>query len=456
MPRVPFPTGLSGVEHVAKTRRALVNCFNNGKGEIISRPGIAELNETTGVARGSFVWNDDLYMVFSNALIKITNTDTGAFSNIGSIAGSGDIRVAVGFNTAVIVVNQSNGRIYTLDKSDVLTDITSNDNFVSCSSVANMDGRFIYIPFDGDPAFFSDVGAAGTVQALSFFDAEELPDENRVVVNSKNILWIGGTDSFEFFQDTGASPNPFQRVSGSRANAGFIGGMIEFTDAFMFVGREKDQDFGIFTLSQGGVQKISNETIDLILSSYSQNELATVVGERLKWRGYDLAIFKLPYDSFGFYAGNWFVLESLIDGISRPWLGGFIAQFDGKYYSASGDKIGVFENVTTDFGSKITRTIDTGFAQEDDDWFACQSIGLGISQGFGTSPGTVAISLSKDNITFGQPIFRDLGALGNYADKLKWNESGGMGSYDGFMGIRIYATGNVEFSADFLTANFRG
>jgi len=322
--------------------------------------------------------------------------------------------------------------------------------------VAHINGRFVYIPFNGDPAFFSDVGAAGTVQTLSFFDAEELPDLNNSVFNFDNILYIGGTDSFEQFQDTGASPNPFIRISGARLSNGYISALIEYNETFLFIGREKDQDFGIYAIGQGLAPKISNEAIDLILTTYSQAELAAAIGGRLKWRGYDIATFTLARDSFGYYAGNWFVLDTVFDGISKPWGGGFITQFEGQYFTAFDDKIGVFAKVNTDYGNSITRIIDTAFEQEDNEPFACQSIGLGISQGFSSTTGSVALFLTRDNVTYGQPIYRDLGALGEYATHLTWNEPGGMGSYDGFMGIRIYTTEDVEFSADHLIANFRG
>ena len=456
MPRVEFPLGLEGVEDVPRTRRALHNCFNNLKGKIIYRPGITQLNTTAGVARGQFVWNGSLYQVVSEELIKITDTLTGAYSVIGAIAGTEVVTTAIGFNDAVIVVKGVAGAIYSLDNTDTLTLISGNPNFVPSQAVAHINGRFVYIPFDGDPAFFSDVGVAGTVQANSFFDAEELPDKNNTVFNFKNTLFIGGTDSIELFRDTGASPNPFIRISGARISNGFIGALIEYNETFMFLGREKDQDFGIYAIGQGYAPKASNEAIDLILSMYDQDELASAIGGRLKWRGYDIATFTLPRHSFGFYGGNWFVLDTVFDGVSEPWGGGFINQLDGKYYTAFQDKIGVFDHVHTDYGESITRIIDTAFEQQDNDYFACQSIDLGISQGYNASIGSVALLLSRDNVTYGQPMYRDLGAIGEYNDHLTWNEAGGMGSYNGFMGIRIYTTEEVDFSADHLIANFRG
>ncbi len=456
MARVAFPTGFIGVENLPRTRRSLQNCFNDINGNIISRPGITQLNTTGKVARGQFVFNGLLYQVVSQSLIKITNTLTGAFSTIGTIPGNEPIETAIGFNTAVIVVKSVTGAIFTLDKSDVLVNISGNANFVPVTDVANINGRFVYIPFDGSPAFFSDVGAAGTVQVLSFFDAEELPDLNNSVFNFKNTLYIGGTDSFELFRDTGATPNPFARISGSRITNGFIGGLIEYNETFLFLGREKDQDFGIYAIGQGKAPKISNETIDLVLTTYTQTELAAAIGGRLKWRGHDIATIKLARDSFGFFAGNWFVLDTVIDGISKPWSGGFITQFEGKYFSAFEDKIGVFERVNTDYGSSITRIVDTAFAQENNDFFVCQSIELGISQGFSTTTGSVAIQVSRDNVTYGPLLFRDLGAIGQYSNHLAWNFAGGFGAFDGFMGVRIFTTEDVEFSANYLIANLRG
>ena len=403
MPRVDFPLGFEAVEDLPRTRRSLQNCFNNGDGKIISRPGITPLNTTSGVARGQFVWNGSLYQVVSEELIKITNVDTGAFSVIGPIAGNETIETDVGFNTAVIVVKSDIGRIYTLDKSDTLVDIRGNANFVSCADVAFIDGRFVYIPFDGDPAFFSDVGAAGTVQALSFFDAEELPDLNNSVFNFKNTLYIGGTDSFELFRDTGASPNPFVRISGARINNGYVGGLIEYNQTFLFIGREKDQDFGIYAIAQGDAPKISNEAIDLILSTYTPTELGNAIGGRYKWRGYDIATFSLANDSFAFLNGNWHILDTVLDGISKPWGAGFITQLDGVYYTAFEDKIGKFDKVNTDYGEMITRIIDTGFEQDNDDFFMCQSIELGISQGFNSAAGSVALFMSRDGVTFDIP-----------------------------------------------------
>ena len=457
MAKGELPKGLSGAENLPQTKTELVNCFfaeTPQGGIVLPRPGIAQVGvDFINWARGSFTWNNGLYAVFGTQLFKI-DAETGVPTILGTIAGSSVIKAVAGFNDIVIMAKDT--ALYTLDKLDFLTDITTNQNFVSVTDVCHVDGHFIYIPTDGEPAFFSDVGFAGTVQPLSFFDAEELPDLNNTCFNFANTLVIGGTDSFELFRSVVTTTAvPFQRISGARHRYGYIGALLEYTNSFLFLGREKGQDFGFYAIAPGSTAKISNPFIDEILAGYAPEELRDCVPGRLKWRGYDLATFTLARDSFGFYKGNWFKLNTLIDGFPKPWLGGFITQFEGIYYTASKRKFGKFEAINTDFGERLAKSIDFGIPHPNNERFSCQSLEIGISQGFNDEVGTVGLFMSRDNRVYGPGLFKSLGAKGKYHDKLAWNPAGGLGNYDGFMGLRIYTTGDVAFAANSLYLNIR-
>ena len=63
--------------------------------------------------------------------------------------------------------------------------------------------------------------------------------------------------------------------------------------------------------------------------------------------------------------------------------------------------------------------------------------------------------MSRDNVNYGNVIFREGGAIGEYNKKLEWNEPGGLGMYDGFMGMRFQTTQPVDFAVDLMFANFR-
>ena len=451
MARIDFPLGISGLEDLPRTRRDLVNCFNNQNGSIIPVPGITQRNTTNSVARGQFVFNGSLYQVVSQQLIKITNVLTGAFTVVGTVAGNATVSTASGFTEAVIVVR--GGNIYTLDTSDVIVDITSNANFQTCVEVAFIDGRFIYVPADGSPVFFSDVNSAGTVQPTSFFDAETLPDKNNNAFNYKNTLYVMGTDSIELFRNTGAEPVPFVRVQAGRIINGYIGGLIEYNETFLFIGREQHQDYGIYAIGQGIAPKISNEAIDLLLSGYTIEELSLAIGGRFKWRGYDIAYFTLARDTIAFFGGQWFRLASTKEGILGPWEGGFVNQYQGRYYTAFDDKIGVLDDINTNYGEIITRIIDTGFEDENNDYFGGQSVEVGLSQGYNSGVATVGLALSRNNVEYGPYLFRDLGNLAQYTNHLEWNYPGGLGRYDGFMGLRLYTTQDLFFSTNSMVVN---
>ncbi len=455
MALIELPTGVSGADNLPNTRKALVNLFNNGQGQILQRPGIDGLSvPSVAMARASFKWNFSLYGIWGQELRKVTDVVTGATSLVGTVDGANNPITAVGFNEAVISV--PDGKTYTLSKTDVLTDITPNANMQSSRYVAHIDGRFIYIPSNGDVAFFSDVGDAGSIQPLSFFDAESLPDLNQSCINFANTLYILGEDSVEKFRNTGDTPNPFTRIQGARQDFGYLGGLIEISSAFLYLGREKDQDFGFFATGPGDTVKISNQAIDKILSTYTLQELSVCVPGRFKWRGFDIATFELARNAWGFLNGNWFDLDTIDDqGFVRPWRGGFITAFEGKYYSASKEELGVFGEFNSDYGQRNQKIIDMGFKHQNNQRFSAQSLELGISQGFNAAVGTVALLMSRDNVTYGPALFRDLGALGKYSDKLVWNYSGGLGNYDGFMGLRIFTTEDVIFNVDSLYLNIR-
>ena len=381
---VELPSSSLGSEELPKTRETLQNCFNAG-GVILPRPGITQITTNGRAARGSFVYNGFLYVVASTDLLKVTNIETGAFSVVDTIEGNGPIDVAIGFNHAVIISRENLGKGYTLTTGDVVTEITDPD-FAASNSVSHVNGRFVYIPYDGSPAFFSDVGAGQTIQSTSFFDAEELPDENKVCFNYRNILYIGGTDSFELFRDLGGDPVPYARLN-SRIQYGYLGGILEYTDTFLFIGNEKDEASGIYAITQGTAQKISNARIDLILSEYTDSQLELCISGRVKWRGYDMAIFTLANHSFAYLAGQWVILTSGLTNELFP--GGYITQYQGKHYAVYGDKIGRFDKTNTDYGDPFQRLIEKAFYHPENLAFSVGYVELGISQGYNTRTETV-------------------------------------------------------------------
>jgi hypothetical protein len=443
---VPFPLGLEGVPELPFLRKALRNCWNS-LGNIIQRPGLTLRGTNSRVARGSFEWNGGLYAVASQDLIKITNVLTGAFTVIGTVAGTADIRTTNDFVNTVIVVK--GGAIYTLSKTDVLIDISANSNILPSNSLTTLNSRTIYIPSDGSPAFFSDVNAAGLVQDSSFFDAEQLPDNNTEVFQLNNILYIAGTDSIQSYLDRGLNPVPYVPQT-NRIDVGVIGGVIEAQDettgrsGIFFIGNKKDQIPGMFLLVPGAAPKVSNSAIDEILAKYPRDQLAQAIPGRYVWKSNDVITFTLTSDSFGFHAGNWHGLDTWVNGANVPWQVGYIQEFDLEYYSFFAGNFNLLDDVNKDSGESFIRIIDDGI--ELGGSFRFQSLQYHISQGYNAAIGSVFLAMSDDNVLYPTYVAAKTGAIGNYGVKLDWNYPGGLGLYDIFMGYRLQTGEDVNFS----------
>jgi hypothetical protein len=419
----------------------------------------------------------------------------------------------------------------------VLDEISQNANFEPFNSVTVIQGRFVYTTTSGIGAKFSDLNAPGVIDTFSFVDAASSQDTTNVAINLGDRLYLGGTDTFEPFLNTGALPNPFSPIPGGRVDVGYIGGMLEYNKTFLFIGRDKGQSFGVYSITPGNALKVSNEAVDEILGTYTLAELGEAIPGRIFFHGYDLATFQLRNHSFGYYAGSWFRVDTQFEGVASPWGAGYITQFGGKYYTAFSTLFGAFEEINTDYLNPINKILEFGFKVADNKWFSMSALRFGISQGFnkrinvaitsvesgtgglaqfnftpalntkvavgqeativgyvtntaynvtglisetdgesyiviasvsfgtdeevGTfttpalSSGSVALQTSRNGVDFNDPVFKKLGALGQYAKIARWSGMGGVGRFEGFGKFRIFTSENVTFSADGISADIK-
>lgn len=441
--------GIEGVNKLPETNKLLQNLFHthDDNASIISRPAPSLISEVGDICRGGFEWNGSIYYIYSQELRKITDVETGAFTNIGAIAGDDLIFSAKGENTIGFIARGSAS--YTLDKFDVLVDTSTNPNFVPFVSIASINGRAVYVPETGEKVVYSDVGDFATIQPLSFFTPEQRPDDVVFCFTLDNYLYLAGTQSIERYKNV-PTDAVFVRV-GAAFDFGYIGGFMEGDQFVLFVGRKRNQSPGIFALDANRVVKISNAPIDKIIEDYTNQELTETISGRINWLGYDLATLTLRRDSILFFKGDWSLLNTVIDNISRPWTAGFIVEFNNRYYSGFEGKFGIFEEVNFDYGNRITRIIEMSLSQENMEYMTGALLELGVSQGFNTGEKqSIGLQTTENGVLYGPILYEDLALKGNYGDKVVWEPPGGLGTYLGFMGIRLITRENLIFNADHL------
>ncbi len=451
MPQVPLPTGIVGDRDIPELNEQLVNLFNPGDNTLLKTPGIASFSTGDGACRGAIDFEQEHYQISGGNLVKISST--GLKTVIDAISGTADTALAKSFISLMIVVE--GGDAFSLDTIGNVTQIT-DPNFIPSIDVASINQRFVFVPEDGSPLFFTDPNSPTVIPALNFFDAELLPDKNTGVINLRNDLYVGGENSFEIFRDIGPINSPFQRVDGAAVETGYVAAKAIYKDTFVFLGRDREGAFAFHAMASGDAPKISNPAIEEILNQdYTFEELKTCTSQRFTWKGVDMVAFRLPRSTFLFYGSGWSFIQTGIDSSEtiQPWDVKFMAFSYGKYLtgSATTTKIGQIDDIVLEFGEKIERQIDTFVKADPNSNFILDNLFLSGITGTSLVAGTIGLSISKDSLAHGPQVFRSLGEQGKHAQQLAWY--GGLGMFESFCGIRLRTTADVNFSVDGLVVN---
>lgn len=441
---VPLPETIRGSKVVPKQGEYLVNLMNLG-GYLVSRPAFALERAISGSPRGMWEFNGKLYYVKGTTLYE----GLGG-SVVGSIAGTLPVNIAIGFTQCAIASGAGN---YVLSTSGTLTQVTDPD-LPPCVDVTRINGRFVWVPTDGGVLRYSDVNDASVIDTLSFFDAETRADQNIGVVTVKNDLIVFGEQSTERFRDIGPAESPFIRVNNAIVDVGQVGGKVKTKDSVVFVGRDANNGYAFFLFSGGSAQIISptpvNEALNL---DYTPAELAAITVQRFHWRGADCYVFRAHDKAWLFQGGKWSYVDS---GIDHPhYIGAFdqdhATLFNGEWYLL--DNAGLVKMTTgnSDYSGDFSRRVRTFMRLPDETTLPVNYFELVASQGLSGSGGTVGFSVSKNGQTWSNFDYRDLGDVGNYSRRVKYQRVGGLGRFDGYMGITVQSTSDVEFAVDNMT-----
>lgn len=451
MTAIPLPTGIQGVDELPRRQELLVNLFNPGDNTLLKTPGVSAFSVGDGACRGSITFEEEAYQVSGQSLIKIS--ETGVKTTIGVIEGTANVSMAISFIALEIVVKGGKG--YSYSTSGTLTEIT-DPNYKPSVDVESINQRFVFVPEDGGPLFFTDVNTPTTISTLNFFDAELLPDKNKGVINLKNDLDVGGVDSFEVFRDVGDTDAPFLRADGAAVETGYLTAKTRYRDTFLFLGRDREGSYAFHGMSSGSAPKISTPPIDEILNNqYTEDELSQCTSQRMTIKGTDMACFRLARHSFLYYGSGWSYMQSGVDGLGviNNWNVNHMSFAYGKYITgnATDANIGFLDSGVKEFGEDIERVIETFIIAESNSYFNIDNIYLSCTTGSSLVEGSVSAQVSKDGKKYGPQVPRPLAPIGHTEQQVSW--LGGAGVFERFGSIRLRTTSDVDFSVDGLSVN---
>lgn len=466
---IKLPQGIRGVKASPKTKETVKNLIFSGN-KLMFRPGVTSLSSGNGVCRGtgSFINQatgvEELYQVSGDKLVKI-ELNTGFVSNnlrpidvtvtdIETIGGSAKCIISSSFEYMVVLVE--GGDAYVFDSSLTLQKQFTDgvDNYKAAVSVTHDAGRFVFIPADGSPFFWTNTGDATTIDSANFADAETQTDPNRAVIARKGSIYVLGTRSIEQ-QVYDAARNVYLAVSGSTASVGYVGGLTKYGESFAFLGQGENGGFNFYFMGQEPTLMFNESISEQLNRDYAVSDLQNIGGQYFTWKGITILVFYLPDQTLAYY-GDW--AQWYTEG-RTVWNINYIRQAYGYLWTgdSTSSTIGYFRDIGTDYGFDNSWEIQlyirdlprTNFLIKRI-WADCTVGVSGEVDGEATYQKTyVTLELSKDGYTYTQPAPKDLGELGDYNHELSWGSP--VIKCDNFCGMIVKGYGDALINIDGLS-----
>ena len=263
------------------------------KGQGISsgylRPGdgIIELGEGPGRGRGGINWEDSCYRVMGTELVRIASG--GGTTSLGSIAGSGKVSLDYSFDRLAIAADNN---LYYYDGVN-LQQVTDSD-LGNVLDVIWVDGYFMTT--DGEFLVVTDLNNPFSVNPLRYGSAEADPDPIKALVKVRNEPYALNRYTIEVFDNIGGTGFPFQRIDGAQIQRGTVGThtCCNFLESVAFVGGGRGESIAVWMASSGSSIKLSTREIDIILSEYTETQLADSILEPRVDKGHRHLYIHLP------------------------------------------------------------------------------------------------------------------------------------------------------------------
>jgi Phage stabilisation protein len=287
------------------------------QGQLVATRGAVQKATGLGIGRGGILWNGDHYRVSGSRLIRVNPDWT--VTNIGDV---GNDTKPCGFDYSFdrLSINSA-GKLFYYDGT-TLIEVTDPDLGTVLDHLW-IDGYFVTT--DGEFLIATELLDPTSVSPLKYGSAEQDPDPLTGVIKVRGELYGIGRHTIQVFFNVGGLNFPFAVNTSATIPFGCISASAKCMVAgqsFAFVGGARNEPLGLFVMSNGGAERISNIEIEKLLAAEIAPELIELecrtFGEEFyilmhlagRTIGVSLQASKVAEE------GAWFVLHS--DGPYRP------------------------------------------------------------------------------------------------------------------------------------------
>lgn len=366
-----------------------------------------------------------LYIAAYNQFQSVSGSGSALFTgSLGTSAGQCSIATNAG-NTQVVIVDGSVGYLYTPGAS---TFAALPASFPNGAKTITYVSNFFVAEQPGSQNFWvSNANDGSTWNALAFAAASAYSDQILAVDNLSGILLTFSQQHMEFWQATGASPQPFTPIQSAANEYGiaaiFSRGHVNQTIIFLAQNREGQAQF--VQVNGFNAQVISDPDIDSLVNGFStySDAVALVYGadnHKFYQVTFPTANRSFLYDTI---SGIWSEVQtgSSVNPVRHT--GNLSTYYAGQTLISdyATNRIYTLSPTTyTDNGTTIAREIITRHILSNFDRIRISSLyldfetGVGLENGQGSNP-QLMVSYSKDNgRTWSAERWVSLGMVGNY------------------------------------------
>lgn len=275
-----------------------------------------------------------------------------------------------------------------------------------------------------------------TWDALQFASKESYPDDlQALAVDNGNLVLIGDI-SIEYWQNTGAYPFPFQRISGSPTDVGIVApwSIARCNGNLYFLARTRRGGVSVVKMYNYQPIVVSPPDLDYIIDGYLSP--GDCISFAYRFNGHEFLEM-----NFGAQGATW-----LYDATSETW-SRLTSGTDSRHYALRGTQYNgqivasdyrngnlyqLDVETYTDNGDPIIRELITPhtFAPTSFNKLHIYRLRLDMEQGIGLVDGQgsdpqVMLQVSRDGgYTYGDEMWVSPGAMGEYLKRAEWRRLG--------------------------------
>ena len=387
-----------------------------------------------GSVRQLHVHKDVLYAVADNKFYSVDSS--GTETELGTLGSSSGRVTIASINEQIVIVDGTNGYIYIVP-SNTFKQITDSDFPSDVESVASLDGYFIVTSAASARFYVSALLDGETWTATGFASAEAVPDNLVGVTSNQRELWLFGTDTTEVWFNSGNVDFPFEKRPGVLVEKGCVAEqtIARIEDSLYWLASDRSGQGQIVSSVGYRTQIISTSAIEQQIASYST--ISDAFSYAYYQDGHHFYVITFPTAKatwvYDITTGLWHERDSIDGGESTRHRSNCYAFVYDKNIVGdfnSGNLYYFDVNTYTDNGTTIKRVRTTSNFNNESDMISVYNFvvefetGVGLASGQGSDP-EVMLRVSRDGgHTWGNEMWRKIGALGEYNKKALWTRLG--------------------------------